>query len=431
VLLASAGYGGTISAVRYLGANGFKVGVIKSSRAYAAAAWSRHASHTFCAPLESDAGGFLKRLLAIGHAHPGQLLLPTSDETAWLYTEKADELQESFLVYQPSVESMRRILDKKLFEDAAVKVGLSVLPSWQPRTLADVVTLAPSLPYPILIKRRTHVHRLRNHKGIAVHSAQELVPAYEKFVNCEEARSADTEPLTEADLPFLQQLVQIADEGVCSVTGFIDRSGELFVTRRATKVYQRSQPVGVGVCFESLPPDPELASSVRRLCAELGYFGIFEVEFLRFNETWAVIDFNPRLFNQVGMDIYRGMPLPLFAYLDATRDAEGLRHAVTAAAAERDDAKAVFCDAFTLGAILTARRLTGRISREELHYWRAWKKEHAAHTVDVARHRDDPKPAIAHALSEIYLGLKAIPKFLRLTPRASSEPARSPVEARS
>ena len=52
-------------------------------------------------------------------------------------------------------------------------------------------------------------------------------------------------------------------------------------------------------------------TAVRRLCRELGYFGIFEVEFLWFDGRWAAIDFNPRLFNQIGMDIRRGMPLPL------------------------------------------------------------------------------------------------------------------------
>jgi hypothetical protein len=38
---------------------------------------------------------------------------------------------------------------------------------------------------------------------------------------------------------------------------------------------------------------------------------MFEIEFLRFQEGWAPIDFNGRLFNQIGLDIRRGMPLPL------------------------------------------------------------------------------------------------------------------------
>ena len=106
----------------------------------------------------------------------------------------------------------------------------------------------------------------------------------------------------------------------------------------STKVFQRSQPVGVGVCFESLPTDPVLSNAVRRLCRELGYFGIFEVEFLWFDGRWAAIDFNPRLFNQIGMDIRRGMPLPLLACLDAAGETAALRDAVAKAQAEDEAA---------------------------------------------------------------------------------------------
>jgi hypothetical protein len=76
--------------------------------------------------------------------------------------------------------------------------------------------------------------------------------------------------IPEAPGPILQQFVRVGREGVCSVTGFIDRTGELFVTRRSKKVLQRSQPAGVGVCFESLPPDSGMSDAVRRLCRGLG-----------------------------------------------------------------------------------------------------------------------------------------------------------------
>jgi D-aspartate ligase len=417
VLLASASSGGTIAAVRHLGANGIDVRIISSQR-LDAAAWSRRAANSFSAPPESESGRFLERLLLIGAADPGQILLPTSDETAWLYSVNAALLKKHFCVYQPSVESLQRILDKKLFASAATRAGLAVLPSWDPRSIDEVADLAPTLPYPILIKPRTHVHRLRNDKGVVVQSKNELIDQYQRFVDREQDRIADS-LLPDASLPILQQFVSVGSEGVHSVTGFIDRTGELFVTRRSTKVFQRSQPVGVGVCFESLPAARMLSDAVRRLCQELSYFGIFEVEFLWFDGRWAAIDFNPRLFNQVGMDIRRGMPLPLLACLDAASETAALREAVAKAQAEDEGDQTVFCDRFTLRAILFAQAMTGRISHERLAYWRAWMKRHAAHAVDLAADDSDPMPGVIHALSEIYLGLKSFPRFLRLTPRAS------------
>jgi D-aspartate ligase len=421
VLLASAASGGTIAAARHLAANGFQVGIVSSQR-LAAAAWSRHAAHSYFAPPESESQRFLERLLAIGAGDPGQILLPTSDETAWLYTLNATELGRYFRLVQPSIEVLKNILDKKLFSDAAMRAGLAVLPSWDPRNIDDVVELAPRLPYPILIKPRTHVHRLRNDKGVVVHSAVDLIGQYQRFIDRERTGLADDPRLSNANLPILQQFVRVGEEGVHSVTGFIDRGGELFVTRSATKVFQRSQPVGVGVCFESCPASQTLSEAVRRLCRELGYFGIFEVEFLRFDGRWAAIDFNPRLFNQIGMDIHRGMPLPLFACLEAAGEVAPLREAVEKANQSCDE-QAAFCDRFTLRAILLAQAMTGRISPESRAYWRSWVKRHAAHTVDFVADKDDHLPELIHVLSEIYLGLKSFPRFLRSTPRARPKTA--------
>jgi hypothetical protein len=160
---------------------------------------------------------------------------------------------------------------------------------------------------------------------------------------------------------------------------------------------------------------PCLSESVRRLCIELGYFGIFEAEFIRFNNDWALIDFNPRLFSQIAMDVRRGMPLPLLACLGAAGRTSELRDAVTHAQ-QTEDLPAVFCDSFTMRAILLAKTLSFRSSPAERTHWRNWKRKHAAHMVDFAFDWRDPMPGLVHALSESYLGLKSIRRFLRDTP---------------
>ena len=145
---------------------------------------------------------------------------------------------------------------------------------------------------------------------------------------------------------------------------------------------------------------------------------MFEVEFVRFEDRWATIDFNPRLFNQIGMDIRRGMPLPLFACLEAAGDTVALREAVAKAQAGQNE-QTVFYDRFTLNAILLAQSLIGGISSAHRAYWRDWKRQHAAHALDVAADPSDPMPGHVHALSEIYLGLRSLPRFVRQRPRAS------------
>jgi D-aspartate ligase len=419
VLLASASYAGTIAAVRQLGAKGFSVRVISSER-FGAAAWSRYAAHVYSAPSERDSQQFLERLLTIGAADPGQILLPTSDETAWLYSVNAAELGRYFRVAQPPTETLKNILDKKLFGDAAVAAGLAVMPSWEPRNAEEVAGLAPNLHYPILIKPRTHVNRFRTEKGVLVHSADELIVEYRRFVELERHGNASKTLLPNANLPLLQRFARVGKEGVYSLTGFIDRTGELFVTRCAAKVFQRSQPVGIGVCFESRPPVPALSDAVRQLCRKLGYFGIFEIEFLWFEGRWAAIDFNPRLYNQIGMDIRRGMPLPFLACLEAAGETASLRDAVVQAQVD-EDTETIFCDRFTLHAILLAQTMTGRISGKDRAYWRGWLRRHETSVVDYAADESDPLPLFIHALSDTYLGLKSLPRFFRSTPHISSK----------
>jgi hypothetical protein len=324
------------------------------------------------------------------------------------------------MLNQPSVTSMTTILDKKLFAEAAIRAGITIIPSWECRSLRELVKLAPSLPYPILIKPRTHVHRLRNDKGTVAHTEVELIDMYCQVLS-REAFHGENEHLPDASLPVLQQFVDVPDEGVYSVSGYIDRTGSLFVTRIATKILQRSRPAGVGICFESRKADPALSAAVYRLCRELGYFGIFEVEFIRFEGRWAAIDFNPRLFNQLGMDIRRGMPLPLFAYLEASGQTSALRKAIEKSQSIDQDFPVVFYDRFTLRALLAAKTLTGRISLKERAKWNAWTKEHSKHCVDFAADRSDRMPGIIHAFSELYLGVRAFRRFLHSTPRAVPE----------
>ena len=171
---------------------------------------------------------------------------------------------------------------------------------------------------------------------------------------------------------------------------------------------QRSHPAGVGVCFEALPEVSRLSDAVHRLINDLGYFGIFEIEFLWFDGAWLAIDFNPRLFHQIGLDIRRGMPLPLLACLDAGGETDTLQNAVKRPKEVSEQGDFVFCDRFLLRAILLKRSLTAQVSRKDRSYWRSWRKRYAGRIVDAAADEADPLPGAIHVLSEIQLGLRAL-----------------------
>ena len=162
-------------------------------------------------------------------------------------------------------------------------------------------------------------------------------------------------------------------EGVLSVTGFIDRTGKHFVTRYSRKVCNDLTPLGLECASKHYRRSVDFQMPFN----DLGYFGIFEIEFLWFDGAWLAIDFNPRLFHQIGLDIRRGMPLPLLACLDAGGETDTLQNAVKRPKEVSEQGDFVFCDRFLLRAILLKRSLTAQVSRKDRSYWRSWRKRYA------------------------------------------------------
>ena len=282
----------------------------------AAARWSRYASRFVSCPPMQEGNRFIKWLIAYGERQPGCVLLPTSDEMVFLFAANLKLLENHFRLYQPSLQSILTILDKKLLWQACRQVGIDTLPSWFPSGEEELDILGTNLPYPVLIKPRTQVRRIRRNQGVVVRGPEDLLSSY-RAVAAQTRNPPGYDELSDADAPMVQQFAEEGSSAVYSVSGFIDRSGELMVARGTKKVFQRRRPVGIGVCFEASALEEDLAERVKRLCRKVGHFGVFEVEFLRWDQKWVAIDFNPRFYHQMALDIARGLHLPMWTYLGA------------------------------------------------------------------------------------------------------------------
>ena len=264
-----------------------------------------------------------------------------------------------------------------------------MLPSWDPRNIDDVAALAPTLPYPILIKPRTHVHRLRNDKGVVVHSAPELIDQYQRFVDREQARAADTRFCPMPACPSCNNLS--AWGARVSI-----RSRDLSIGRESCssraaqpRCFSDPNPWELGFALNrchllprcQMPFAASVESSVISESSRSNFSGSMGVGrqststracLIRSGWTSAEVcrfRFSPAL-------MLRVRPHPCAMQSRRRR--------------QDDDEQAVFCDRFTLRAILLAQTVTARISRKDRAYWRAWMKQHAAHAVDFAAGRQRP-----------------------------------------
>jgi D-aspartate ligase len=407
VLLTMAGYHGTIAATRCLGANGIDV-TIADPRLFAAARWSRFARRrAFCPPAQ-DADRLIGWLLEFGARTPGHVLYPTSDDLAWLYALHRDELAKNFRMYQPPVSVVYTLLNKHRLIEACRNAGIEMPQTWVPRDPAELELIEPELSFPLLVKPQTHILYWPHAKGLVATSRAELRTAYRQL----QANSAYSSALLEFDPGVREPLLQVyyggAAERIYTLSGFLDESGELFSFRASRKILQRPRQLGVGLCFEEAEVKPALAQRILGLCRMVGYYGVFEAEFIEDGERDLLIDFNPRFYGQMVFDVARGMPLPLFVYHAALKRQAALRAAVDLSGTRGAPRGWIYCNRLDLELMIGQLRLGGGMSAEEAKRWRSWPAGREK-VIDAILDSGDRGPAFAH-LATLALGYLRHPR---------------------
>lgn len=392
-LLTSASYYGTLAAVRCLGRRAVPV-TLAETHWLVPGRWSRYVRRVLPAPDPDEPEALLGWLLRFGASEPGHVLYPATDETAWLIARHRDALAEHFRLYSPTVDAVYGVLDKRLLAAAAAKVGMGTPRTWFPAGDADVLDAVSEARFPVLLKPRTQVLLAGHGKGERVDRPEELLPRYCEYRRRSTLGRALLREHPEAALPMIQEFHPGAAQGIYSVSGFRAQTGEL-VARASVKVLQRPRKLGIGLCFEEAPLRSDVIAGIDALCREVGYFGVFEAEFLvepaedGRGEELLLIDFNPRFFSQMAFDVDRGVPLPYLAYLGALGDARGLAAEFEAAREAQELSGRVYCHHFVLEVMLRSQHLSGRLNDGEIDHWRTWWRTHQARTDAVAQDGDE------------------------------------------
>jgi D-aspartate ligase len=412
VLLSDGGYYGTLAAARALGRDGVPVTIADPSRV-APALWSRHVSRRLRCPPVWDVDRFVDWLAELGRAGPRHIVFPTSDDLSFVLALRRDELEGPFVFYQPGLDSLMGLLDKGRLLDHARAARLDVPETWLPEGDAEAERVIREAGGMLIIKPRTQA-LLRTHvKGVLVgDDGRAARDTYAQFRQQNMYGAALAGRFPEATRPMVQRFHTEAIEKVYSLAGFRNRSGDCFVVRAANKVLQRPRPLGVGLCFEDAPVDAELSEGVRRLCERVGYFGVFEAEFIRVDGRSLLIDFNARLYNQMAFDLARGLPLPQLFYGAALGQDDEVARRVTAANGKTAGPGA-FCNGFSLTLLLGARRLSGNSSRDNARHWRMWLDGHRGGLVDAVADRDDPRPLAFEVVQQLYSCVRHPRAFVR------------------
>jgi predicted ATP-grasp superfamily ATP-dependent carboligase len=401
ILLANAHWYGTLAATRTLGQLGVPV-YVASDGWLGSATWSRYTTRKLPSPALEDPERFLDWLCALGRREPGVVLYPTSDEATFLYATRLDELSRTFKTYQPGLDTVLHVLDKKRLYATARDVGIEVPETWFPESEADVERIAREAPMPLLIKPRTQVLSLTHSKGIIVRDRAELLPRYRRMRQSGYGRTL-VRHLPDAGMPMIQRYFSEGSQQIHVLAAFRDRERRVFAARSGYKIFQRPRSLGIGLCFVDAPLDLDLAERARDLADRAGYFGLYQLELIRVGTRDLLIDFNPRFYNQLAYDVARGLPLPQLVYSAACGETDEMNRLVAHAGNGNGGAHQdlVFCNAFGLRLMLATQVLTGRMSVAEAERWRRWRDDHQDTSIDPAKAPGDDLPALVDMASQL------------------------------
>lgn len=399
VLLADATWYGTLAALRNLGLHGVPV-TLASDSLMAPARWSRHVTQVHSCPSTKNADRFLDWLLRFGANNPGHVLYPTSDETAWLASANSDVLSDYFQLYAPPARSLLRLLDKACLAEEARAAGLDVPECRFPRDEAEAATLANEIGFPIYVKPRAQLFGTGLGKGECTRNLSELRLAWCAQRDRCSYKTAVLKEVPDLSLPMLQRAVT-GSERIYTVDGFVDATGELYVSLACVKLLQRPRGSGPGIIFEHAESNWTVDAGLKRLFQNTGYFGVFDAEFLECGEQMLLVDINPRFYNHMAFEIDRGLPLPWLAYLAATRDWDILRQEVSRAQLCQPKCRR-YVDRLSTTLLLATQRLKGAMSIEDQTRWGSYLNDCDASTAEPARAPNDPGPAIAEIAMEAF-----------------------------
>jgi predicted ATP-grasp superfamily ATP-dependent carboligase len=411
-LLCDATFYGTLAAVRSLGRAGIPVDVVHAGRA-ALASWSKYATRRLRGPEASTGNTLVEWLMEVGHRDGRRVIYPTSDEMVFLLSAHRARLEERFLLLQPDLETTLRVLDKKSLHAASREAGVETPETWFPDGAADALRVARNTEAPLMFKPRTQLFLTNHIKGaLAPRDPTQLREAYETFRTTHTYGAPIAGIRDDVTAPMLQRYYPEAADGIYSLTGFRDRSGKHLALLGSTKVLQRPRRLGIGLCFESAQVPEALERGARKLLDVLGYFGVFELEFIVSSGRYLLIDMNPRFYNHLQLDVSRGLDLPMMAYAAAVGDDD--RVAELAGRASKAAVEHVFCNRIGLGIQVTAQRLFGTMPRAEAKRWREWTRARRATLVDPISAADDRAPIVAESVSQLYGSIRHPRAFLRM-----------------
>jgi D-aspartate ligase len=247
------------------------------------------------------------------HFKTRPILIPTSDATAALVQEAAEQLQEAYRFLIPPRGLVGSLSSKRELFFLCRKHGHPTPETFFPHSRSEVVQLLKRVVFPIVLKGIDD-RVVFGQTKVAMHiaqSADELLQCY------------DTLESQQKQNVMLQEYIPGEADSVWMFNGYFDEKSECLAGFMGRKLRQRPVGTGIttlGICLQNAAAE----RPIRELLSSLGYRGIVDIG-CRFDARdckYKLLDVNPRIgctfrlfIDPNGMDVVRA------CYLDLTGQA--------------------------------------------------------------------------------------------------------------
>ena len=264
----------------------------------------------------------LKRLMDFGRELGRRsLIVCTSDEMAVFVARRRTVLQEWFVLPDVAPKLPAELADKHSLEELCQRHATPIPPSVAIDTMAQLDAVIDEIEIPVMVKStalRGQVQSVEN--STLVQTREALRKLAESWVE-----------------PFQVLLQEYLPDEYCEdwfTHGYCDSTGRADVVFTGRKV--RTWPAHGGATAAAYTaPDTELVILAKLFCAQVGYRGIFDMDWRLDRRTgrYYLLDFNPRVGAQfrmfeddAGIDVVRAMhldlsgrPIPVGTQIDGER----------------------------------------------------------------------------------------------------------------
>jgi predicted ATP-grasp superfamily ATP-dependent carboligase len=299
-----------VACVRSLAAAGHEVWVGADSR-WSKAGWSRFCTRPFRYPgAQSDAHGFVQRVLEELQAGPPALVLPLTERSTLPLSARRDEVRAAGgRLVLPSHDTVLRTFDKAQTTELARSLGIAVPWTAVVKDYASARKLAVETHYPVVLKPQSS-----EEIGFSGKTRSTGRPLYAK--NPHEFMVAFRTLARRTRAVLVQEFVPGAGVGYFALMSGGEVRAE-FAHRRLRDV----RPTGSGSSLRmSVLPDSRLRGQSLNLLRELGWHGVAMVEYrMRDDGTPVFLEVNGRFWNSLALAVNAGVDFPrLLAQLAET-----------------------------------------------------------------------------------------------------------------